>query len=140
MDTAFFFLLASSEAPEGTERWLTIFVFVIGVPVLVMQFLSYFRGTKIQQPLEFSSTQKYATADAFSRHCAKQEGDLQRIAGSAESGARQLTAELHSLGVQVAEIAAHSETNMHDMKRVESRLDRLEHKLDDLISRLSKIK
>ena len=135
MDYAFSILLASGEAPEGTGNWLTILGFLLGFVIAIMQIIALSRGTKIQQPLEVSSPPKYATADAFSRHCSKQDADIHGIRATEELNSRKLVEDIHQLGIQVAEIAGHTETNKSDMKRIEARFDRLELKLDSLLAR-----
>lgn len=63
-------------APAGLGEWLTALVFLL---IVIEKLTSVFKGQKIQQPLNVQSAPKYATADAFSRHCTDQKSDLEKL-------------------------------------------------------------
>jgi len=120
--------LAAAEAPSGTEQWLTILAFLLGLVIAIMQVVNFLRGSKIQMPLEVRETLKFTSADAMTRHCKKQDEDLRRIEQHAEETVGEIRKELHNLGREVSDMNGRSEQR-------DKRMERMEHLLTELLQR-----
>ena len=129
MNILAFFILAASEAPQGTEHWLAILGWCLALLLTLLKVRELLNGTKIQQPLTVQENAQYATASAFSRHCQKQDSDLSEIRRDNAEAVKSLASELHNLSREVSDINGRSEVNFERLERVEKMLAELLQRL-----------
>ena len=121
--------LAASDAPRGTENWLSILGWCVALLLGLLKLREAMNGTKIQQPLTVQESAQYATASAFSRHCSKQDADLSEIRRDNAEAVKSLASELHNLSREVSDINGRSEVNFERLERVEKMLAELLQRL-----------